>query len=241
MWKNTNVKNIGNNKYKLRSKLVKVLNVFWSGSFIQDYSSVYWSHRFVENGVKIRAEGKICSCVITALIRSWAFIRVSGLVLDFPHHSPEVWRLCSIHQALGLLSFWQLKFLPFESKEKGNEYGSPAQRRRRDGSSSSESTFSKSLEAQRSFYRIDFPILSLVWNIRGAPNVGPKVLKMQSPVSPGCWTPATSGTVEKLVVTSLVPCLTDHASFHCIWAERRGDRKGLSGCAQTAKWCRANI
>lgn len=96
---------------------------------------------------------------------------------------------------------------------------------RGDCSLSSEGTFSKSLEAQRSFDGIHFSNPCCIRNTRDSPNVGPKVLKMQSPVSPGCWTPATSGTVEKLFVMRLVPCLTDHASFHCVWAEQRGDGK----------------
>lgn len=56
----------------------------------------------------------------------------------------------------------------------------------RDRSLGSEGTSSKPLQAQRSFDGIYFSNLCLVRNIRDSPTVGPKVLKMQSPASPGC-------------------------------------------------------
>lgn len=167
-----------------------------------------------------------------ALISSYAFIRLSVLVLDFPHLSLRRHGAFTLLIWLFSLNCRQLKSCHVRVEEKGNEYGTPSQR----GLQRPLVEFWGFLspnhwKAQRSFDSVSFfsffpPHLCLAWCARDSPNVGPEVLKMQSPVFPGCWTFVTSGSEGKLFVVGLAPCLADHGSFRRFWAEQRSDGKG---------------
>lgn len=162
-----------------------------------------------------------------ALISSYAFIRLSVLVLDFPHLSLR--RDGAFTQLIWLFSLncRQLKSCHVRVEKKVMNMEHQVREVCWDHSLSSEGSFlqiiGKHKDHLTAFF---FPHLCLARRARDSPTVGPEVLKMQSPVFPGCWTSVTSRSEEKLFVAGLAPCLADHASFRRFWAEQRSDGKG---------------
>lgn len=127
-----------------------------------------------------------------ALISSYAFIRLSVLVLDFPHLSLR--RDGAFTQLIWLFSLncRQLKSCHVRVGKKVMNMEHRVREVCRDRSLSSEGSFLQIIGKHKDHLTVcrrpppHHHHLCLARRARDSPTVGPEVLKMQSPVFPGC-------------------------------------------------------